>query len=885
MKVGARSLLLSLALLGGAGFGSVEPQSSNGDTGRSHQDGFGPIRLTRDYPAQQRATTRPALNLPLGPAWKCFQSAQFVASGDSLRIGAGSDPARLELPVTFPAEHYNEVRVRMKVDSGSHCIFKWESELEPSFGDNPGVSVPIFDDDGFHTYTIPFHIVAEDTWWGRINKIQFLPSDKPATVEISSFELVHHPPAGPRRITIVHQTHEAVLGSQPPWVVAVPDEATFEAHLGLAEHAWRDLATDGVRFVAVLEGKGIPRVVLVDKTLNPMTVRRHKKWVRIQADLGVYAGKQVCITLTVDNLGSTRGDYAFWGNPMVFSRQADESAVPVILVSWDTVRADHLSCYGYHRETSPHLDQWAEEAVLFENAIASEAWTLPAHMTMFTGLHPKNHAVTSVSNLPEDVVTLTEILADAGYLTAAFTGFKWWLLPWRGFAQGFDLYNTPTSAIRNISSTRPLVNTWLTAHPIPRLFLFFHNFDAHVKYQGVPPYRPPDPKFLHFSTAFNPPPTFDRDGNYMPRGESFILAVNRGEFTLTKEERAYCLALYDDCIRAIDQEISEFFETLKERGLYDRSLIIVTADHGEEFAEHGLYGHKQVYEECSRVPLIIKFPYGKFAGRRFTPMVQLMDLYPTILDILGLPTHSPLDGRSLVGLLEGKREPQLWGHLQRFDVHALRTNQWKLLHRLETGDYELYDLLTDSEERENVYKTSPPELPRLTQQLDRFFQPNPEGWHLALPAGRDKGGFTLELACADGFATLRLLPGREIHRRGSKRKVSENRRRVKVTLPHVNGDEVLVRPASSRGSIRVSLASDTEFAVTARGETLRPANLYEAVLDPADGPYAKPPDTALASRDRPIVYIWYVEPTAKRTAAKPLSEEARRELEALGYVQ
>jgi arylsulfatase A-like enzyme len=845
-------------------------------------------RLTQDILMRRQKAHREPLTIPLesmrvlpglGNAAAMDRSAVFAMierTPESIRIAAGDKRSSVEVNLPLLASHYNVLQVTMRADNGARCILSWSSDLEPSVIRNEGVSTPIFPDNEIHTYRIPLDPYFAETWAGLIKSIAFYPSDQPANVEVRELMFLDEPREAPARITLETQTHEALYGTQPRWELTVPERGVLDLHLGMLPRAWEDGRAGAARFVVDMEAdSGL--VTLVDESLSPSSMEPHRFWLPLSLDLSKYEGQQVRLRLRTEPGESSHHDYAFWGNPVVYGRSSGTAATPVILIVCDTLRADHLSCYGYLRETSPHLDAFAKEAVLFENAITNATWTLPSHGTMFTGLYPKNHSLTANANLPESTVTLAEALRDAGYLTAGYTGFSFWLYPWRGFAHGFDLYNVPEWHVRPVYNTQALLEGWLDNHPVPNLFLFFHNFDVHAKpgtqYDGLP-YGPDDPSFLHFANEFVSPPTFKREGRDKIAAEDFMLAANRGQLTVTAEEIAYCIALYDDCIRMVDHHINAFFDKLKEMELYDRALIIVTSDHGEEFGEHGKYGHDNVYEPNARVPLLIRFPNAKHAGIRYPQVVQLTDLYPTVLGVLGLPLPNPVDGQNLLDVLENSRPPLGKAYVQRRNQKAIRTDQFKFIRDVWENSYELYDVIEDLAEQDNLYSDSQDSVSGLRDDLLDFYQVSPEGWHFAYTLADPQWRGDLEVTADSALDTAVLLNASD------RQSMILKGRTAVVRMGRSGDDELVLRTTDPLTKLIVNVTAGAEFAVAVGDNDVKTGTEFSIALDPSSEEYPKP-GVDVAGKN--ALRIWYVAPTAKRSAAKTLSEDVVEELRALGY--
>lgn len=321
----------------------------------------------------------------------------------------------------------------------------------------------------------------------------------------------------------------------------------------------------------------------------------------------------------------------------------------IVLISIDTLRADHLGAYGYHRDTSPFLDRLAARGVLFERAVAHYPNTLTSHMSLLTGLYPAEHGVFPPDGvLSPSIPTLPELLAAAGWRTAGFVedgyvngeyGFE------RGFSRWHDEVGRylPTQVEqtieRGVSFLREVAETG-EAEPF---FLFLHTYAVHD------PYDPPAP----FASRYwqGPRPA----GAFHPVGPE-LLAFNRRQGELPEAAREWLVARYDGSIRYADSVLAGFFAQLERLGLTDEVAVVVTSDHGEEFLEHGRLAHTQVYDETLHVPLLVIHP--GFEPRRVPTLVQGIDLFPTLLELAGVGVPEHASGRSLVPDLRGRAAPR-----------------------------------------------------------------------------------------------------------------------------------------------------------------------------------------------------------------------------------
>ncbi|MCZ6598713.1 MAG: sulfatase [Planctomycetota bacterium] len=318
---------------------------------------------------------------------------------------------------------------------------------------------------------------------------------------------------------------------------------------------------------------------------------------------------------------------------------ADEGAPDgpnLILISIDTLRADRLGCYGYERDTSPAIDALAERGVLFRTAIAESSWTLPSHVTMLSGLYPSTHGVERPERRPgSGTRLLAERLRDAGWTTFAITDGGW-LSPAFGFARGFldyraELAGTEAHVNELIQRIEPLLGG---ERPF---FAFLHTYDVHC------PYDPPEPYASLFRSEERAEiETAGRCGN--PHFNAMDLDAGEARFLSDR---------YDGSIRRVDDALRGLFDLLEERGALEDTVVVLTSDHGEEFLEHGRIGHERTLErEVLFVPLIVVAP--GLGPRVETHPVGLVDIVPTVLELLGLPAAADVEGQSLVRLARGE---------------------------------------------------------------------------------------------------------------------------------------------------------------------------------------------------------------------------------------
>lgn len=414
----------------------------------------------------------------------------------------------------------------------------------------------------------------------------------------------------------------------------------------------------------------------------------------------------------------------------------------LLFISIDTLRADHVRAYGYERSTSPNLDRLAREGALFETMVAESSWTLPSHTTLFTGRSSRVHGVVhDGAKLGPQHPTLAERLRRAGYRTEGIASAPY-LHPIFGFDRGFERYRVlgetvydlegfsrrrqatdPTwrrrSQEHDLASHRTVTSPDLVSHvgeALERLqdepfFLFVHFFDAHFDY------TPPEDYWRRFDP--------DYDGDFDPVGFATNPKVYPG---MPREELEHVVARYDGEILWTDEHVGRVLDALDERGLSDRTLVVVVSDHGEEFFEHGRVGHRRtLFDEQLLVPFLMRLPGRIPAGRRLAMQTRMIDVLPTVLDLLELPPEPEDMGRSLLPYLLG-HEPEedlpALSYLRlptRYSLVSLRRPEWKLVvrkgERAGVPDRaRFYDLTADPDERE--FRVEPEALAEALRELE-----------------------------------------------------------------------------------------------------------------------------------------------------------------------
>jgi arylsulfatase A-like enzyme len=398
-------------------------------------------------------------------------------------------------------------------------------------------------------------------------------------------------------------------------------------------------------------------------------------------------------------------------------RDRDDLNVVFILV--DTLRADRMGVYGYERPTTPVLDDLAAHGIVFERVIAQSAWTKTSMASLWTATYPNRNGILRYNHVvPAEAVMPAEIFKEAGYLTAGIWR-NGWTAPNFGFAQGFDLYHQPKPGSeqklqRHSPAPRPIEGTdedlavsardFLDNFGQRRFFLYLHLMDLH---QYI---------FDEFAEEFGP---------------------------------SYSDA-YDKSIDWTDRVIGTIVQALDDAGALQRTVIVVASDHGEAFEEHGFEGHaRNLYREVVEVPLIIIPPVILEEGIRVDTLVANVDLWPTVLDLVGLPPLPEGDGRSMVPLIlqaggaashppiAGLARPVVthmdkrWGSrgVPPEEIVSLMDGQSKVfVHRFDATLDEFYDTVADPGEQQNLHAKRPPQLAPLLEQVDRYLENDSAPW-------------------------------------------------------------------------------------------------------------------------------------------------------------
>jgi len=482
----------------------------------------------------------------------------------------------------------------------------------------------------------------------------------------------------PRPLVVgINGDYRSALFQHPPsrlFLGPLPhgEDCEFRFGIGVKGGVWTQ--SDGVGFRVALREGGEERTLYQD-FLDTQTIKAG--WQERAIPLGDLARSPGFDLVLETNAGPAQDqafDQAAWSEPHI--RCAQRQGLPrsrsqhnVVLVSIDTLRADHLGIYGYPERITPTLDTLASEGVVFTEAFSTAPWTLPSHASMFTGLFPHEHEAGHLRTsepLHDSHRTLAEVLLDAGYRTVGVSGGGYAGARY-GLSQGFETWIERPRA--NLRSVLPEVMHQLVSSPERPFFLFLHTYDVHGPYASWT------------SEVVSEPSEIDKA---LPRQEWERIrsipyhAYHRFDrFSGLSDVRA----AYAEGVQQVDRQLGRFFSYLRDLGIYEETLIVITSDHGESLYDNRLYiGHSYtVRDEEVRVPLIVRLPGGKKRGYS-EELVSLVDIAPLIYDVLDLRGVAKMSGRNpLVAYPGASAERVLLGEAMHVGKRFARSLEWKVV--------------------------------------------------------------------------------------------------------------------------------------------------------------------------------------------------------------
>ena len=537
------------------------------------------------------------------------------------------------------------------------------------------------------------------------------------------------------------------LGDEERQAIALSRKSTLRYHVLVP-------ANGSLGFGVGVEGEGdAPFSIAVtadgQPTTQVFTGMASGAWTDHKVDLSGFAGETVRVDLSAEGQGTGR---LAWNSPRILvpavPKRQLEPAKNVVVVVIDTLRADKLRPFNPQtRVKTPAIDQFASDGAVFELAQAPENWTKPSVASILTGLHPQTHQQkTGDAALPSSAELLSEHLQGEGFATGGFIA-NGYVSDRFGFDQGWDDY---TNYIREEKSTEAKdvfddAGNWIEAHKDGRFFAYIQTIDPHV------PYDPPG-KYLQM---YDPS---EYAGQIRPRMTGDLLEKakrNPPQVVFDASDKRRLEALHDGEITKHDHFFGAFLERLSALGLANDTLIVVTSDHGEEFDDHGSWGHgHSVYQELLHVPLMFRLPNRVPAGTKVGEAVSTLDISATVTDLLGVPAMAHNEGHALVGLMLGEAPSQPAVAFSDFqdDRRVITTGRWKLILRGNLTST-MFDLVADPMEKNQLDASAFPIGRRYSRMLlGQFLGASDRGDWLSAD---QKGGTQLERENAEMDDTIR----------------------------------------------------------------------------------------------------------------------------------
>ncbi|MBZ5593136.1 MAG: sulfatase-like hydrolase/transferase [Acidobacteriia bacterium] len=660
--------------------------------------------------------------------WILLRGRIGFRKGDLIVKGEGSTPVILAPKEPFVEwNRYEAVEIRMYAEGGK--------EIKVKVG-NQEYKQKIASLRQYHDYRFDVRIDEPG-----IRPLAIMPTDGLLDlVAIQSIRIV------PRKAEFPQAAGRQFLGKRDEYrntlYVHSPSTVTFELQVPKSAR---------LHFGMGITEKGSPvtfRVTADSKELYSKTVTDTDSWDDADADLSSYGGRSV--KLAFETSAEKPGAVALWANPLLIMK-VPRNRPNLLLYMIDTERADHSSAYGYTRDTTPFLKMLGAQGLVFEDCQVQATWTKPSTASLLTSLYSFSHGIIhDFDTIPKGATTLAEQLRAAGYVTASvvanpFAGHI------TGLQRGFD-YVAEWAVVQRYRSdaedrgtdsaaVNKILFPWLERHRDEPFFVYAHTTDPHA------PYRPPG----GFEERFANPaetPEFNRVykslGGKVKYGGGIVVTragcsqkgVNPDRFIQQAIDR------YDGEILHNDWNLQQLADKLKQLGVLDNTLIVVVSDHGEEFWEHGWTAHGQsLYQELTHGVFVMWNPGLIQRARRISEPVQLIDVMPTVLDLLGLKIPDLLQGQSLAAFVKGetfrRRGPVMTSRYahpdskpggipeNRIDTVALLDATWKLVYRAngkEVGlnKVELYDRRNDRGETKNIAASHPQEVDRMIMEIGKW---------------------------------------------------------------------------------------------------------------------------------------------------------------------
>jgi arylsulfatase A-like enzyme len=577
----------------------------------------------------------------------------------------------------------------------------------------------------------------------------------------------------------------------------------------------------------------------------------------------------------------------------------------VMIIAIDTLRRDHVGCYGYDRATSPNIDELAARGVLFEDAVSQAPWTLPSFASILTSLYPTQHGAGFLEpgagsygkRMRSVFPPLAMLLLKEGYTTGAIVNAPA-LAPEFGVDRGFEFYDTtPRWDPRLADVTTADALGWLDANKDVPFFEFVHYFDPHLDYSPPAPY----------DTLFDPGYQ-GRLGNVFDRE-----AYQHHESDLARENDPavaadwdHIRALYDGEIAFTDQAVGDLIKGLDERGLRDNTLIVFLSDHGEEFFEHKGFEHGHtLYDELIRVPLIFSLPGTLPENTRVARQVRMIDVVPTILDVLGIRATTHLEGVSLRPLITGTGEiveskvsllPTRFAYSESMlygsEKKSATAYPWKLVYDTVTDEEMLFNLAVDPGEHTNVVKDETEARRLMESVLFGTFFTISETWFVELSGGGESHTFDIAVTAQQRPMTGNIRTPKILDQDGHL--VDGDR----VAFAEVSPQDLRVEGLELKGTIRLAFKVNPKrtgltFDIRIDGQPATDRTFLGPDLsNPSRMPFKAKSTRQAPTRgvpeskpQTPYVLVWHAGNELQPDTPVKLSDDTREGLRALGYIQ
>ncbi len=718
--------------------------------------------------------------------WKVIgdDSVEETAGGFLIesRSGEGQGRVRFHLPLTVPATRIDTITFAFTGEQTPMMRLDWARADEPCRLGQLRTRQQLTEPG--EPAVVRFFVADDPDWDDRVERIclAILSYAVPAELQRAALIQERHRPgehAGDvsfARVQVAGETRPGWVGSTattPSWEVEVPATGRLEFGFGTTAHS------AGSVEVRVRDRSGEQEVF--DADVGSADGLAANRWHDRTLDLGRWAGGSVELLFATSRQQDARG-LLLWSEPKIWveAERSRPDLPNLVVVSIDTLRPDHLPFYGYPTDTAPNLTRWANGAVVFENAVSSSPWTLPAHLSMFTGLDALRHGVNHRASVPASLDLLAPRLQALGYETLAVTGGGYMHAD-LGLDRGFDRYRSwadRKDSAREIDSTVATALRWLEEKPDRPIFLLVHTYEVHH------PFRQREPYFSRFSDIdLADTASLSYLSNGKTVGPDTLLAkwptirmeAGAARTDLPRDLVPAWIAAYDSGIAHADDRLGPLFSKLDDDLWSARTASVLISDHGEALGEHGLASHMYLDDFNALVPLVVKPPGASGRGHRVPDQVRLVDLFPTLLELSGAAIPDGLDGASLLPLVRGEPDPvserPAWTYaaFSRRGMALRLDNRWKYRFNNSAaqellGREQLHDLVADPDETVDLAPSSA-ETPRLRRRMLRYLMEHGTGVRLRLSNPTEEPIALVFVGPDLQFVTLKAVPqeGASLH--------------------------------------------------------------------------------------------------------------------------